>query len=297
MAESTIFLPVFVVICNLSSRAWSAAGKEDDTMKKRTLIMLICSVLVLSSAAFGTVAYLTDRAAVTNTFTVGNVGITLDETKTDPSGAPVDADGNPVGEDGTAARTEEGNQYKLVPGQTYTKDPTITVKAGSESAYISMVVQVSKAAQLDAIYDSLQSVLSLPARTDGKFPYLSETFVSHAWGEVYTWSCVSNTRADDTYTLVFNLMEKENTNDGLSLKDAIITAGDTAVVLPALFDSITIPGQSTGEQLAAISDMQITVYGRAIQTTTFDSADQAWAAYDAQYAAPTVTPGDSAETT
>lgn len=263
-------------------------------MKKRTLIMLICSVLVLSSAAFGTVAYLTDHAAVTNTFTVGNVGITLDETMTDPSGAPVDADGNPVGEDGTPARTEEGNQYKLVPGQTYTKDPTITVKAGSESAYISMVVQVSKAAQLDAIYDSLQSVLSLPARTDGTFPYLSETFVSHAWGDEYTWSCVSNSRgADDTYTLVFNLME---TTDNVPV-DAIITAGDTAVVLPALFDSITIPGQITGEQLAAISDMQITVYGRAIQTTTFDSAAQAWAAYDAQYAAPTVTPGDSAETT
>ena len=43
-------------------------------MKKKSLIMLLCAALVLTSVAFGTIAYLTSQDEITNTFTMGEMG-------------------------------------------------------------------------------------------------------------------------------------------------------------------------------------------------------------------------------
>ena len=40
------------------------------------------------------------------------------------------------------------NSYKLMPGTTYTMDPTVTVKAGSEESYVRMKVTFNNAAAL-----------------------------------------------------------------------------------------------------------------------------------------------------
>ena len=48
-------------------------------ISKRTMSMILALVLALSVTAFGTVAYMTDRDSVTNTFTVGNISIIVDE--------------------------------------------------------------------------------------------------------------------------------------------------------------------------------------------------------------------------
>ena len=69
-------------------------------------------------------AYLTSKATVTNTFTVGNVAITMTE-------SPVDKYGTVV----TGSRVT-ANEYKLIPGHTYVKDPVIHVAAGSEACYL-----------------------------------------------------------------------------------------------------------------------------------------------------------------
>ena len=58
-------------------------------MKKKSLIMLVCALMIVSSVAFGTIAYLTDRAGVVNKFTLGNVDIVVDETEVDDEGNPV----------------------------------------------------------------------------------------------------------------------------------------------------------------------------------------------------------------
>lgn len=95
-------------------------------MKKK--IFAACLVIcLLATAVIGTtLAYFTDETtAVTNTFTVGKVEITMDE-------ARVDEDGVKQG----AERTTTGNGYKLVPGHTYVKDPTIHVAEGSEPCYV-----------------------------------------------------------------------------------------------------------------------------------------------------------------
>ena len=96
---------------------------------KKTLTVLLALVLVIAMSVTGTMAYLTSKDSVTNTFTVGNVKITLDE-------APVDANGKKT--DG--ARVQE-NKYKLIPGHVYDKDPTIHVDANSEDCWLFVKVE------------------------------------------------------------------------------------------------------------------------------------------------------------
>ena len=81
--------------------------------KSKVLITILCAVLLVTVSVLGTLAYLTSQDEVVNTFTVGKVNITLDE-------AAVNADGTEIA---GADRVKENN-YHLIPGQTYVKDPT-----------------------------------------------------------------------------------------------------------------------------------------------------------------------------
>ena len=90
--------------------------------KSKALILTLCAVLLVAASVLGTMAYLTSTASVENTFTVGSVAITLDETDVDNSTAD--------------ANRDQANSYKLMPGHTYTKDPTIHVAAASEDCYL-----------------------------------------------------------------------------------------------------------------------------------------------------------------
>lgn len=95
---------------------------------KKALLTVLCALLLVVVSVLGTIAYFTDSEAVTNTFTVGKVEITLDE-------APVDANGKET----AGARVKE-NKYHLIPGGAYDKDPTIHVSADSEDCYLYVIV-------------------------------------------------------------------------------------------------------------------------------------------------------------
>lgn len=105
---------------------------------KKILLLVLCAALLVSASVMGTLAYLTSTAKVTNTFTVGSVNITMDEAKVNPYGAPVKKNAEDQYEICDLAEAERGNenQYKLIPGHTYVKDPTIHVVAGSEECYL-----------------------------------------------------------------------------------------------------------------------------------------------------------------
>ena len=62
-------------------------------MKKKTIALLLVLVMIFGISVGGTIAYLTDKEAVTNTFTVGNVKIKLTETAVNEAGVPVDENG------------------------------------------------------------------------------------------------------------------------------------------------------------------------------------------------------------
>lgn len=101
------------------------------TLKKK-LTMAVALVLIIALAIAGTYAYLTSTPdKVTNTFTIGKLAITLDELEVDEYGVAAD----------NATRSNAGNEYKLMPGHNYKKDPTIHVQPGSEKCYLFVKVE------------------------------------------------------------------------------------------------------------------------------------------------------------
>ena len=118
-------------------------------MKKKTIALLLVLMLVFGVTCGGTIAYLTSTTGtIENTFTVGKVGITMFETKVNAYGVEVNAEGQTSAEfdaldtkpegvpEWKVATTTAGNKYKLIPGHTYVKDPTITVDSDSEKAWL-----------------------------------------------------------------------------------------------------------------------------------------------------------------
>ena len=230
-------------------------------MKKKSLIMLVCTLMIITSVALGTIAYMTDRAGVTNRFTVGNVNITVDETM-------VDENGNPV----AGQRTEESNVYPLTPGATYVKDPTLTVKAGSEPSYVRMVVTVNCMAEIQQIAAQLQTLY--PEKYPSTFGF---TDLVTGWnGNVWNFVGMTENAVLNTYTLEFRYYT------------SVAPTATADVVLPALFETIRIPAELNYAQTQLLSTLTIDINGHAIQTTGLNSAEEAWAAFDAQMSAGTV---------
>ena len=98
--------------------------------KTKALVLALCAVLLVVTTVFVTMAFLTSEDSVQNTFTVGEVTISLDELDVDDSD----------NDDSTTDR-DKANEYKLIPGKTYTKDPTIHVGAKSEPCYLFVKVE------------------------------------------------------------------------------------------------------------------------------------------------------------
>lgn len=209
--------------------------------KKKVFVTVLCAVLLVAASVLGTMAYLTSQDTVTNTFTVGNVQIKLDEAKANPDGSLV-----------ANADRVKANSYKLLPGHTYNKDPMVTVLKGSESSYVKMTVTFTKAAELDAIF--------APNGAD-----MTSIFNGY---DSTNWTYKGNTKDTSANTRTYEFWYKET-----------VAAPDGDVALDALFDSITVPGTITNAQLATIEGMTITVNGYAIQADGFANAEAAWAAY------------------
>lgn len=108
---------------------------------KKTLLAAACACALVVGSVAGTVAYLTSQDSVTNTFTVGNVAITLDEAKVNDMGQKLNQS-NAVasGNDELAARVD-ANSYKLLPGHEYVKDPIVHFAAGSEASWLFVKVE------------------------------------------------------------------------------------------------------------------------------------------------------------
>lgn len=95
---------------------------------KMTLVLLLAVILALGAAFGGTIAYLMDSTdPVVNTFTYGDINITLTETDTNK-----DDDDDP-----------NTNQYEMMPGETITKDPKVTVKKGSKDSWLFVKLEKS----------------------------------------------------------------------------------------------------------------------------------------------------------
>ncbi len=221
--------------------------------KSKALLLTLCAVLLVTASVLGTMAFLTSTASVENTFTVGSVKITLDEAKVTTDGEPVEG----------AARVTE-NSYKLMPGHTYTKDPTIHVDAASEDCFIRAKVTLTNAKEWIAIATKYadNKVENIIKGTDDNIWWVSQP-------------AVDNEKNTVTYTFVY---KNESHTDELGKR--IWTSTDSKDLV--LFNEIAIPGGLTNDELAAVGSSKITVVAEAIQADGFETEAAAWAAFDAQ---------------
>lgn len=90
--------------------------KKFRELSGKLVVAMLAVTLLIGCAIGGTVAWLTAQTTpVVNTFTYGDINITLAETT--------------------------GNSYKIIPGVNITKDPKVTVKKDSEACWLFVKVE------------------------------------------------------------------------------------------------------------------------------------------------------------
>lgn len=243
--------------------------------KSKVLLTLLCAVALVATSVFGTLAYLTSTDEVKNTFTVGNVAITLDELDVDNDDNKGDNKTYTV--NGVNVIRDKANAYKLMPGHEYDKDPTVTVLKDSESSYVRMLMTVRNASAVQAIIDADDKDGSKGAVVD--YADLFKGWKNDKW--LYE----GFTTKDNTITFEFRYY-------------TAVAAPGSDVTLEPLFTQLVVPGYVTNDQIAALygtltdaeGDFVVDVVAHAIQASGFEgdaakgltAEDVAWAAFDAQ---------------
>lgn len=118
-------------------------NRKTRSAMRRMLFTLALVLVVAVASVGGTIAWLkVETTPVVNTFTVGDINITLTETMN----TDTDDDGKP-----------DKWEAKLIPGSEYAKDPKVTVKGGSEACWL--FVKVTEPA--------LTGILTYNLKTEG----------------------------------------------------------------------------------------------------------------------------------
>ena len=216
--------------------------------RSKALLLTMCAVVLVIGSVFGTIAYLTDADSVTNTFSVGSVSLKLDEAKVDEMGKP----------DGTnrwqPTETDKEQEYHLLPGHTYTKDPTVTVDTDSEESYVRMMVNITYKAEADAVFAKygVDNWLNIDA----------ENWIVNGAPET------TKDKNNGTISRIYEFRYKTT-----------VTKSESETKLPALFTTLTVPGEVTNDEIAYLAGMNITVEAHAIQAAGFADVDAAWNAF------------------
>lgn len=214
-------------------------------MKKKLLtaaILTLSAVLLVAASVLGTYALLASSSAVSNTFTVGNVGIQMFESK-------IGADG--ITDDDGDDRTAEGNTYKLIPGATYKKDPAIFVNAGSVESYLFVKVK--------------NGISTIEKQGDPTHPTMKEQMVNYGWQLIKEF-----TNGDELFVYV-GAGNAENLEIANVKPEEVIpmTVGNNTVKTTyPVFDGFTVNDSHSAETLGIYGGAKVTVTAFAIQTST-----------------------------
>ena len=201
--------------------------------KNKALLLSFCAVLLVAASVLGTMAYLTSQDAVINTFSVGSVAITMDE---------LDVDNSTEGENDR----DKANNYKLLPGHQYTKDPIVHVSSTSEECYlfVNVVNEITAIEDVTTVADQMKAK---------------------------GWIAVDG--AENIYVYVG------------TAEDAFVPLAVKANSNITVFESFKIKGSVTNEELAGYAGKTITVTAYAVQKDGFESntASEIWnAAFGSQ---------------
>lgn len=226
---------------------------------KKILLTMVAAVLLVVMSVAGTLAYLVSTTdEVQNTFSVGNVKITLDE-------APTDTDGKVIAGDRRIT-----NDYHLLPGHLYAKDPTVHIDANSEDCYVFI-----------KFYNGIANIEAADVEDDPTTEVDETKNVTiAAQMKAKGWHLV-NGETDIYYY-------------GTETAPTVVKAADKDLVI---FENFTIDGELEAEDIddyvterddddkvTADAKNVITITAYAIQADGFDNADAAtiWAAFDKQ---------------
>ena len=220
-------------------------------MKKKSILMAAIAVMLVAVLVVGgTLAYFTDTKSATNTFTVGDVKITLDESNVkDPNGNRVTR-----------------NEYTgMLPGIQYKKDPVVT-NTGKNGAYVRAVVTIENGMNWMGLYN--ENIWTAPQAEAFK------KLICNKMGE--GWSL-------EDYNYVANA-ERGSTDFVAVLKyDGVLAAGKATT---AMFENIMLPANATtndiSTRVAQNGVFHIDVVAQAIQADGFASWNDAFKAFDAQ---------------
>ena len=205
---------------------------------KKALLAALCACLLVVGSVMGTMAYLTATENVVNTFTVGSITFGdganekgLDEAKTDEYGVKADPE----------VRVQT-NTYKLVPGHTYVKDPTVHIKNDSESCYLFVKVE--------------NGISDIEAASEaGGYQNIADQLDANGWDVL--------TGVDNVY------YQSWAAADG-----AVESETDDVVV----FSNFKVAGTANNKDVADHAAAQIVVTAYAVQADGFKSAAEAWTA-------------------
>ena len=215
-------------------------------MKKKITAIFLCVALVAIAIVGASLAYFTDSKTATNTFTMGDVKIKLDETNVnDPTGDRVTS-----------------NTYNVYPGAVVTKDP-IVHNVGKNAAYIRATVNVSNWMNLVAAY----------------YPDFKPTFPNEGYeaalnllvGELGDGWSIVGVAAGDTFTI-----GQFDAKFILKYDRTLAAGADTT----AMFQTVTIPAGIDNVNNDSFSEVK--VVAQAIQADGFKTWEAAFAAFDAK---------------
>ncbi len=213
---------------------------------KKIVAIVLAMALVAVAAVGATMAYLTDTKSVTNTFTMGDVKITLDETDVkNPEGARVTS-----------------NAYDIYPGAVVTKDP-IVHNVGKNGAYIRATVNVSNWMNLVGAYYPEFGIHF------GEEGY--EAALNLLVGELGEGWSVVGVEAGDVFTI-----GQFDAKFVLKYDGTLAPGADTT----AMFQAVTIPAGIDNANTESFKEVK--VVAQAIQADGFDTWEAAFAAFDAK---------------
>lgn len=199
--------------------------------KSKALLLTLCAVLLVAASMLGTMAYLTSTDEVKNTFTVGQVNITLDEAKVDENGKALTGDN---------AERVKANSYKLMPGHTYTKDPTIHVDAVSEDSWIFVKVE-----------NGIAAFEAATSTEENGYKSISDQITANGW-----------TALNGVANVYYKPYTKSDTGSDL-----------------IVFSNFKIADTANDVQGWATLNATVNITAYAVQKDGFATAEAAWAAF------------------
>lgn len=218
-------------------------------MKKKSILMAAIAVMLVAVLVVGgTLAYFTDTKSATNTFTVGDVKIKLDESNVnDPNGDRVTS-----------------NEYTDVfPGIQYKKDPVVT-NTGKNDAYVRAVVTIENGMNWMGLYN--ENVWTAPQE---------EAFMKLICDKLGAGWSIEN------IAYVTNA-ERGSTDFVATLKyTGVLKSGDAT---SAMFENVMLPTNATANDIttrvAQNGVFHIDVVAQAIQADGFGTWEAAFNAFD-----------------